>query len=66
MPDRKNFGDVFGDKPNKARPEVTLRRFTDKDAQSYGMVGIYWGRDLIAQVQFDDLFDEEGNRFYND
>jgi hypothetical protein len=29
-------------------------------------VGLFYGPDLVAQLDFDDLFDEKGNRFYND
>lgn len=69
---RANFSEVFGDRPDKAKPDVQLRRFTKEDWGNYPQwrngepVGIFWGRDLIAVVDFDDLFDAEGNRFYND
>lgn len=70
--ERKSFSEVFGDRPDKARPEVTLRRMTDEDRNAlpfiaaFEAVGIYWGRDLIAVVDFDELYDPDGNRFYND
>lgn len=70
-PERKNFSEVFGDKRDRPVPEVTLRRMKIKEQRELGItvrdnVGIFWGRDLIAFVDFDDLFDAEGNRFHND
>ncbi len=67
MTDRKNFSEVFeGAVPGAGIPSVTLRRFDDPEEASYGMVGVYHGGKIIAQLQFGDLFDEEGNRFHND
>lgn len=70
--ERKPFSHVFGDLGGRPRPEVTVRRLNAKDMQKYDIrdrgcpVGLFWGRDLIAQMDFDDLFDADGNRFYND
>jgi len=59
--ERKQFGHVFEGKGLNPEPLVTLKRIPDTTD-----VGIYWAQTLIATVGFDDLFDEEGNRFYND
>lgn len=60
------------------RPGVTLRRLTDEDKQNYphaiggggdnyvGVFNVYGKQKLLAILDFDDLFDERGNRFYND
>jgi hypothetical protein len=71
MTDRKNFGEVFEGKNPRGTPEVQLRRFIQQDYSKYRMrvqntVGIFWGPDLIGTIEFEDLFDENGNRFYND
>jgi hypothetical protein len=69
---RKPFGEVFeGKKIGEGIPQVTLRRLTSEEEQKYDVfpsqnVGIFHGADPIAFVDFDDLFDADGNRFYND
>lgn len=70
---RKYFGRVFeGKKQGEGIPQVTLRRLTQEELDLYCMrsgetqVGIFHGPSLIATVDFNDLFDESGNRFYND
>lgn len=71
--EHKNFGEVFEGKAVGAGiPQVTLRRLTEEDEEKapkywgIGDIGIFHGADLIAIVGFDDIFDAEGNRFYND
>lgn len=70
---RKNFSEVFEGKNPRGTPEVQLRRLTTEETDNNSAagfmgntIGIFWGPDLIALVDFDDLFDENGNRFYND
>lgn len=71
---RKKFGKVFeGKKIGTGIPMVKLRRLTDKDWEKYRealrpghTVGVFHGESAIAFIDFDDIFDEEGNRFYND
>jgi hypothetical protein len=71
--ERKNFGEVFeGNKVGVGEPLLTMHRFTKAEEDKYSHirgsqnVGLFHGADLVAVVDFDDLFDEEGNRFYND
>jgi len=76
MPERrKHFGKVFeGKVPGTGIPQVTLRRLTFDDFSQHQWdfnytgdeVGIFHGADLIGFVALIDLFDEHGNRFYND
>lgn len=71
-PDRKHFGEVFEGKVVGAGiPQVTLRRLTPEETAAANLppdntVGIFHGADMIACLDFDDLFDGEGNYFYND
>ena len=70
--DRKPFSEVFeGGIPGAGIPQVTLRRLTPEETAEAGLppdntVGIFHGSSMIACVDFDDLFDGEGNYFYND
>jgi hypothetical protein len=61
---RKPFGPTF------ERPfgSVQLRRVTDSEAEQYGpnTVLVTRGDTILGQVDFDSLYDEDGNRFYND
>jgi hypothetical protein len=70
---RKWFGRVFeGKQVGAGQPLCYLRRMTPEDIQKHRTtevgtpVGIFNGENLLATVDFDDLFDEDGNRFYND
>ena len=51
---------------------LTMRRIPQDIAEKHGCgrmanpVGIYRGKKLAACVEFDDLFDKDGNRFYDD
>lgn len=70
---RKNFSQVFEGKNSVGTPEVTLRRLTPDDRKRYSdwkagfdVIGVFHGPEMLAAIQFDDLFDENGNRFYND
>jgi len=68
---RKHFGVTFETDP---KPLVTLRRLTqEEEAELNGgstclgeCVGIFRGTELIAFMALEDIFDENGNRFYND
>ena len=67
---KRGFNETFGDKSG-ARPECTLRRLTPEEVSKRNLppdntVGIFWGRDLVAVVDFDDLFDQDGNYFKDD
>lgn len=70
--ERKPFSEVFGESGKTREPLVKLRRLTAEDIKEHQvtetgtMVGVFWERELLAIVDFDDLFDAEGNRFYND
>jgi hypothetical protein len=75
MSDRKPFGEVFEGKDPDGRGgthiSVTLRRLTPEETAAANLppdntVGIFHGSEMIACVDFDDLFDGEGNYFYND
>jgi hypothetical protein len=72
---RKHFGEVFeGKKPGEGIPQVTLRRLTLEEEQSLNggshclgeCVGVFHGAEIIAFCALEDLFDRDGNRFYND
>lgn len=68
---RKHFGEVFEGKGRNPTPLVSLRRLTDQEKIAANLplentVGIFWAEKMIACVDFDDLFDGEGNYFYND
>lgn len=68
--ERKNFGEVFGETGKTPVPLHSLRRLREAEQKKLGLwgnfVGIFCGEELKAVVGFNDLFDEEGNRFYND
>jgi hypothetical protein len=70
--ERKPFGEVFNDNRSRPLPLCQVRRMTRDEIQKYQVtehgtpVGLFYGPDLVAQVDFDDLFDADGNRFYND
>lgn len=73
MADRKNFGETFeGKGVGSGIPEVTLRRMTEEEMEKLNLayrdetVGIFHGSAPIAIVMFDDIYDHQGNRFYND
>lgn len=73
MTERKPFSTVFEKNATMGTPEVQIRRFTDEDRKTHedlcrhmDPVGIFWGTQLLGVVDFDDLYDEDGNRFYND
>lgn len=72
---RKHFGRVFEGKQQGAGiPQVTLRRLTQEEEQQLNggshclgeCVGIFQGSSLIAFMALEDLFNPDGNRFYND
>lgn len=65
---RKPFGEVFETDP---KPLCTLRRLTPEETAAANLpqdntVGIFKGTEMIGCVDFTDLFDGEGNYFYND
>jgi len=68
----KRFGEVFeGKRLGAGIPQVTLRRLTPEEIEAANLppdntVGIFHGAEMIACVDFTDLFDGEGNYFYND
>ena len=68
MKERKHFGKVF----EEQRPLVELHRMTAEELEESNLprrgttVGVFHGLQLLAIVDLDDIFDEEGNRFYND
>jgi hypothetical protein len=70
---RKWFGRIFeGKQAGDGQPLCYLRRLTGEDLKKHMIanrgnpVGIFNGDKLLATVDFDDLFDADGNRFYND
>jgi hypothetical protein len=72
MPNRRNFGEVFEGKKAGGHPLLHMRRFNAEDVVNHPMfitgspVGLFSGARLVAVVEFEDLFDDNGNRFYND
>lgn len=70
MIDRTPFSDI------ENKDTLSIRRLTLEDVIAFGahrsgMVGIFQHPNvgspvLIAVIDFDDMFDADGNRFYND
>lgn len=68
---KKHFGKVFEGKGSTPVPLVSMRRLTPEETVAANLppdntVGIFWAEIMIGCVDFDDLFDGDGNYFYND
>lgn len=59
------------------RPGLTMRRLTQEEEQALnggshclgecvGIFNVYGNKKMLAFIAMEDIFDENGNRFYND
>lgn len=64
---RRSFKKTFEKHPSHGMPMVRLKRIEPSmDVNYNNPVAILWGDKVLAHVEFDDIFDEDGNRFKDD